>query len=91
MVNPATAQLQGEIWEILDTLKNCTQMTDEELEAHRDTIKQMDFNATMPLDTVFIKIDRYVQISINAKKQVTQAQADTEKDRSLWTLHRRLE
>lgn len=75
MVNPATAQLQGEIWEILDTLKNCTQMTDEELEAHRDTIKQMDFNATMPLDTVFIKIDKYVQISINARKQVTQAQA----------------
>ena len=75
MVNLATAQLQGEIWEILDTLKNCTQMTDEELEAHRDAIKQMDFNATMPLDTVFIKIDRYVQILINARKQVTQAQA----------------
>lgn len=75
MVNPATAQLEGEIWQILDTLKQSTQMTDEELEAHRDAIKNMDFNPTMPLDTVYIKIDKYVQISQNAGQPVTQTQA----------------
>ena len=74
MIHPDTAQLQGEIWEILDTLKSSTKMSDEELEAHREAIKNMDFNATMPVDTVFNKINKFVTLTKNAGKQITQPQ-----------------
>lgn len=57
MVNPTTAQLEGEIRKILNNLKQSTEMTDEELDAHRDAIKKMDFNALMLLDTVLLCTD----------------------------------
>ena len=75
MIHPETAQLQGEIWEILDTLKNSTSMSDEELEAHRESIIKMDFNTTMLVDTVFNKINSFITLTRNAGKQITQPQA----------------
>lgn len=72
MVHPDTAQLQGELWEILDMLKSATRTSDEELEAHRDSIKNMDFNPSLPVDTVFNKINKFITLSKNAGRPLSQ-------------------
>lgn len=75
MINTETARLEGEIWQILDTLKGATRMSDEELEDHRKAIKQIDFNPTMPIDTVFNKITQFMTLSTRAGKPITPQQA----------------